>query len=77
MNARFFNVEDSSALPAFQIPTGQAATITNFAFSAVYNIPELLIDKDLILQLQAGPGMNYTGVSYETMNLSLSLEGVS
>lgn len=76
MNARFFNMPDSVALPAFQIPTGQAAQITNFAFSAVYNVPESILDKDFILQLQAGPGMNYSNVSYETMNISLSLEGV-
>lgn len=76
MNARFRNITDNVDLPPFQIPSGQAATITNFSFSSLYRITKELINKVLLLQLQGGPGSNYTGVSYEGCNLSLSLEGV-
>jgi hypothetical protein len=76
MQARVFNVTDSEGLPPFQIPSGQAATITNFAFSSVYKIPPSILEKELVVQVQGGTGSNYSGVSYETMNLGLSLEGV-
>lgn len=77
MNARFYDVASSTGLPIFQIPTGQAATITNFGFTGVYDIKEDRVDKELILQVQGGPTSNYTGVSWETLNLSLNLEGVT
>jgi hypothetical protein len=77
MNARLHNITKNTDFPPFQIPSGSAATITNFAFSAVYKIPAEILNDELILQIQGGAGSNYTNVSYETMNLSLSLEGVS
>jgi hypothetical protein len=76
MNARFRDLTEGVDFPAFQIPTGSAATITNFAFSGIYKVPELILGHQFVMQVQGGGTSSYTGVSWETCNLNLSLEGV-
>ena len=73
MNMRFYDVVAATGLPAFQVPTGQAATITNFGFTSVYNISESNVGREFVTQIQGGAGSNYTGVSWETLNIGLSL----